>query len=66
MKRWPIALALLALLALGGCRFDLEVIPPPCDRSSECRGGRVCVEGRCVRPADGAGPDGADAGSQRG
>jgi len=44
--------AVVAAVALGGCAADAPA-EPTCTTTSDCRGGRVCVDMRCIARADG-------------
>lgn len=61
LTRLVLALLLTLTLALAsaGCDCSGPATPLTCHASSDCSGGRVCVDSRCVLPSDaGPTPDG--------
>jgi hypothetical protein len=55
-----IAAATLAVLAIG-CGGEPPPTGPECTTSSECSGGRACIDGRCTVPPDAVVIEGVDA-----
>ncbi|MCS6857029.1 MAG: hypothetical protein NZM37_04895, partial [Sandaracinaceae bacterium] len=56
-RSFAFAIALGFSLVLPGCDCGGELKPSGCRSSSDCQGGQVCIDGRCMNP-----PPGSDAG----
>ncbi len=63
MSRWDALLCLIGLW-LTGCRRDSTVNADGCKKDVECKGNRVCVDGRCGSAALASSPQASGASGQ--